>query len=327
MKADCSFKIPSKTFLVGEYAVLFGGDSLVLTHKPFFECLRGKQKSTDLNSSKDSTREFHKDSPAARLMNAHGLVKDFDFIDPHFGGGGFGGSTAEVVASLKGRADLTTESLLSEYIDLETDKNETAPSGADLCSQWVSAVESNEENHISDYISEENKETEKARVFHFNKDSYSLEKRVSLFEVSWPFKDVSVLIYKRPSKVKTHLHLKNISKDRVTYEKLISISKAVKMSFIGGDFSFFKGLDEFSKEQEHLSLIDPLSSQEVQSLKRLPSVVTARACGAFGGDVVLVFSSDKENLDKLNQRIVSLNFNYKSIGSIGFDDFFRIAEP
>ncbi len=309
MKADGSFKIPSKTFLLGEYAVLFGGDSLVLTHKPFFECVR-----TDINSDNKSLK-FHKDSPAARLMKACGLVKDFDFIDPHFGEGGFGGSTAEVVASLKGRTDLNTLELLNSYINLQAGDKAIAPSGADLCAQWASAFNSCRE-HEDAIKNEKGNGVDHTRVFHFKKDLNSLKSSPSFNEVYWPFKDVSVLVFKRPSKVKTHLHLKSISKDKGVYEKLISVSKSTVKSFIGCDLSFFNGLNEFSKEQERLLLLDPASAQEVQSLKKLPSVITARACGAFGGDVVLVFSSNKENLDKLNQRIVSLDFNYKAIGAI-----------
>jgi hypothetical protein len=325
MKADSRFKIPSKTFLVGEYAVLFGGESLVVTHRPFFECSRVKTIKGDESFNK-KIADFHIDSPAARLMKNYGLAKDFDFVDPHLGGGGFGGSTAEVVASLKGRVELTPEKLVSEYVSLEKSDDKPAPSGADLCAQWISSVEVSKKvsKRVSKDISIEvgggpsAGSLDRSRIFSFKKDQEGSTSKSLIQELVWPFKDVSVLVYKRPSKLKTHLHLKSIVEDKSHYKHLISLSKTVVESLKKGGSSFFTDLEDFSKEQERLSLLDPQSVVEVQSLKKMPSVLTARACGAFGADVVLVFSSNKEQLDKLNHKIVGLDFKYTAICVMDF---------
>ena len=120
-----SLKIPSKTFLLGEYAVLTGGPALVLAHPPFFSLKKTNKP-----------KLFHPKSPASLLMKKHGLRQDFDFLDPHRGGGGFGGSTAEVISSLKNRHDINIAELLADYKNLFTESG-AEPSGADLCTQWL----------------------------------------------------------------------------------------------------------------------------------------------------------------------------------------------
>jgi len=277
--------IPSKTFLLGEYGVLFGGPIVVLTHAPFFQ--------TSLN---DKTRSFHVDSPASILMKEFNLVKNFDFEDPHVGGGGFGGSTAEVVASLKNRVNLSAKEVHQRYLSVFSGKT-LKPSGADLFAQW-------------------NESDEKKK-----------RPKLSLFEnaqadlVDWPFKDVSVLIYKRPKKLKTHDHLEDLSKTPIDFKKLISIAKLGVNCLKDKDMNFFNYVDEFSKEQKRLNLIDIEAFEEVEKIKKLSSVVSARACGAMGVDVVAVFCSLKEDLDKIKAKIVGLNLDYKLVTTTGYGDF------
>jgi hypothetical protein len=81
-------RIPSKTFVLGEYLVLQGGPALVLCHPPYFEAERGS-----------SDRPLASQSPAGQLAKKTGFdLSTLAFRDPHQGRGGFGGSGAEFLA-------------------------------------------------------------------------------------------------------------------------------------------------------------------------------------------------------------------------------------
>jgi hypothetical protein len=90
--------------------------------------------------------------------------------------------------------------------------------------------------------------------------------------------------------------------------------------------AFFSFINEFSDEQLRLSLLDENSSNEIQVIKELEPVITARACGALGADVVSVFcklnkGSNKEDLDKVKAKIVDFDFNYSHIATLDPGDF------
>ena len=282
-------KIPSKTFLIGEYAILYGGKALVLTHPPYFS------KKPNANPE-----FFHPESPASRLMNQKDLKQDFDFVDPHSGGGGFGGSTAEAIASLKGRVELSPENAYEEYLDLFKEQK-TIPSGADFYAQWVGADE----------------EESGAKLTLFDKNDPKSSK-----SIKWPFEKVSILIFKRPKKTKTHQHLDSLNKTQEDFNSLIQIIDNALESLVNKDSIFFKHIDAFREEQNRLSLISEESLKEVLKIKSLSSVITARACGALGMDVVAVFcDSLKEDIDKVKAEIVDFDFNYKHIVTLDRGDF------
>lgn len=289
-------KIPSKTFLLGEYAVLKGGHAVVLTHPPFFSAQKTEKPTL-----------FHSNSPASRLMLKNRLLQDFDFLDPHSGGGGFGGSTAEVVSSLKGRASYTPESLLKDYLDLFKDQG-ARPSGADLYAQWMEAKEGALEHSTITVYNTKN-----------IKDSMSLP---------WPFEDVAIMIFKRPKKTKTHQHLSSLNLNSDQFRKLVKITDDGVDCLKNKNSAFFKQIELFASEQSKLSLIDEKSFQEVSQIKQISSVRTARACGALGMDVVSVFcdlkkDSEKEDLDKVKAKIVDFDFGYNHVATLDRGDFIR----
>lgn len=114
-------KIPSKTFLWGEYSALIGGSAGVLTSGPDFqlsiECITKQEhfadseilnsknrisKDFDLSTFKYAKDLFHPDSPAGLLLkesrNVDELPLWFNFSDPYDHKGGFGRSTAEFIS-------------------------------------------------------------------------------------------------------------------------------------------------------------------------------------------------------------------------------------
>lgn len=119
-----SVRIPAKTFLVGEYAVLDPrGQALVLTHEPCFEVRPAITK-----------KRFHPESPAGLYQSRHARAQSqFEFLDPFAGLGGFGASTAEFLAVQE--KPWSKETFL-EYRELTGGR----PSGADLGAQMLEGI-------------------------------------------------------------------------------------------------------------------------------------------------------------------------------------------
>ncbi len=249
--AQTSNSIPSKTFLMGEYAVLFGGRALVLTHAPYFGVIEEQTKSL-----------FHEDSPAGKLLKENKKKQTFSFLDPYGGAGGFGGSTAEFIAAyqnifgvIEGRAQ---EDLLNKYFEcFQEVKN--PPSGADLLAQ----------SFLRTGVVE-----------------YKKESSFKIYE--WPFDGVEILIFKTREKVKTHEHLSDLSVENL--ERLKDISEtAVDMFKNKDEEDFFKFVDEFTKEQALQGLLHLDTMALICQVNQIKGVHTSRGCGAMGADVFMVF--------------------------------------
>lgn len=117
--------VPSKTFLIGEYAALEGSAALVLATQPRFVL------STDL--SKGSTGfQPHPDSPAGRIWGK--VTSPVIFQDPHSGAGGFGASGAEFLAARCFQEIPSVADLVTEYQRLQTG------SGYDVAAQLLGGV-------------------------------------------------------------------------------------------------------------------------------------------------------------------------------------------
>lgn len=83
-----SLRFPSKTFILGEYAILETGEALLLGHGPWFEAEYG-----------GATHSFHPSSPAGQWLSTLPSSLALRFTDPHRGAGGFGGSGAEFLSA------------------------------------------------------------------------------------------------------------------------------------------------------------------------------------------------------------------------------------
>lgn len=96
MKISC----PSKTFLVGEYAVLDGGPAILLATPPYFM-----------------------------------LEDDLTFVDPYHGAGGFGASGAKFVLSAKKNGEIDHWQVWEKYRSSGFEG-----SGADVVAQWMGGI-------------------------------------------------------------------------------------------------------------------------------------------------------------------------------------------
>lgn len=116
-------RVPSKTFLVGEYAALCGGEALILATAPYFEIQQG------------GAWVPHPESPAAGLW-----PEGFGFVDPHGGRGGFGASGAQMLLAMAQNQSLQVLGSNAARIVQKDYASKFAGSGYDLAAQILGGV-------------------------------------------------------------------------------------------------------------------------------------------------------------------------------------------
>lgn len=300
-------KIPSKTFLWGEYSALLGGAAGLLTSPPCFELEIQTKAPVD-------TPLFHKDSPAGKLIAKYQTESDFsakeldyNFFDPHDLKGGFGRSTAEYLAaeliaenlfkkqfdekmkeylqSSKLQQKIYNSDLLSEvsvqkiwmeYRELFNQKT-TVPSGYDLLAQALNAsISDNNPNTTSNIttISVENEE------LNINENLEFLNQ-------------VGVIILKTQTKIKTHEHLETLNS--LTLSTLKKLSANITESFLNLDLDlFFENLKSFDQKLLDFNLVITPTQRLCKMIQQQDGVLYARGCGALGADVIAVFYDLKQ---------------------------------
>ena len=116
--------IPCKTFLVGEYAVLSGGEAIGLATGPGFTITTEKFN-------------YHAESAAALFLQSQEFYKVHSSAP-----GGFGKSTAEFIFAYLSRYKSATDfkTILQSYLSLFDKNPAQRPSGADLVIQCLGGV-------------------------------------------------------------------------------------------------------------------------------------------------------------------------------------------
>lgn len=127
--------VPSKAFLLGEYAVLEGAPGIVSTFSPRFTLGSGAE-----NDAQQTLPLFHPDSPAGRFLEENPWEAIWEFQDPHQGAGGFGGSTAEfllayAISEIKREKAPDANSVWDAWARYK--KINPSASGVDLIAQWL----------------------------------------------------------------------------------------------------------------------------------------------------------------------------------------------
>lgn len=256
-------RVPSKTFLVGEYAVLQGAPALIATTKPFF---RFSAKKLATGSQRCL---FEKESPAGCWFHQSDvLLRDWSvaYHDPHAGKGGFGASGAQFVfyhaLTTYLQSKRTAEVVRDVWQDFRACDG-SGGSGADVVSQLLGGITC------------------------FRAEPFEAQSGV------WPFNEVGFVILRTGDKLATHAHLKTLD---VESDELIDASEAAVIGFLENDLDrFLQGLSEFQLELHTLDLQTARSKELVDLLMTLPGVYVAKGCGAMGADTVLaVFDRSKE---------------------------------
>jgi mevalonate kinase len=280
------FSVKSKTFLVGEYGVLFGGGAIVLLTEPEFQLI--VHQDTNCNGSLEGIDEG---SPAFLFFKQHQDVFQnlrLCFVDPHNGSGGFGASGAQYVLLHQLYRQLTcsswdTDRFLDEYRG--HCRQPVGPSGADCVAQQ-------ENQHI-----------------YFN----SLDNRVE--RLTWNFDDLDFAIFKTGIKIKTHVHLRQLRPMDVA--DLNDITEKVRENFIEGNSALLpKNILDFFHLLDKKGLVIDETRHLVNQLLKIKGIRAAKGCGAMSADTIIVIfdKSDMvlESSDFLNLRDVMFRKSYKS---------------
>lgn len=181
-------KIPGKTFLVGEYAVLVGGEALGLGTQPCFQV-----------SVKNPELTVHPQSAAGLFLKSQHNELNLNMENP-YGVGGFGLSTAEFIAAwfnVKKHPNL--KDIFETYQMLFADSRASQkPSGADLITQLL------------------------GQVTHFRTEVQNSKSQ------PWPFENLSFYLVSTGLKVATHEHLAKLDRTKLEdlkplSEKVISL--------------------------------------------------------------------------------------------------------
>ncbi len=251
--------IPGKTFLVGEYAVLVGGNALGLATEPYFEF--DFSQPADINvHEKSAAGLFLRFSDQAELK-----INSVINLNPS---GGFGQSTAEFIACwVKHQVDRETpfsirlEEMFNQYRDLYNlnhDLIKIKPSGADLVIQILGGV------------------------VYFD-PVVKLSK-----SFNWPFNDLDFDIIATGLNVPTHDHLRTL--DLKKLEPLCLIAETTIKTFQSHDQTgFLESMKEWTQKLQHLKLQHNHSLKLKKILENCPEVILAKPNGALGAETMTIF--------------------------------------
>ncbi len=257
-------EIPSKSFLVGEYAVLGGSPCLLYLGSPCFKMdskkIFGEGKLVGIP----------KGSPAEKYFSTHKQKfygQEISFIDPYKGAGGLGASTAQFLGLYKKiNPTLSLSALLADYRAAAWDGIGTAPSGADLCAQTIPLQE-------------------KKRNFVWY---YPERQQIELAD--WPFLQGDFILIRTGFKVPTHTHLQslNVRSNKDLFARL-SLTQ-LQQSWKQANFAMWNlEIANFQAELENLGFLLPESADLILELKKVGGVLSAKGCGAMGADFVCAF--------------------------------------
>ncbi len=258
------FSVPSKTFLVGEYAVLLGAPGLVLTTSPRFQLSAVPGR---------GSRGIPAGSPASRWLEQHSeLVKDWhlEFSDPHVGLGGFGASSAQFLLAHA----LTT--LVRSTVRSST-------RGLDLKGLW------------QDFNKLTSGEASGCDVLAQAVGEVALVSQGAVFaqKKSWPYPDLDFAILRSGKKVATHQHLAELDRSRLEPLRELAVHAVESFGAISAD-QFLSTVTRYAGGLWDLGLQSENTLRILASFATEPWYLSGKGCGALGADTVLVFFSAEQ---------------------------------
>lgn len=274
-------KILSKTFVLGEYAVLEGGPAILLVSPPVFRL--------EIKEEPSASCPFHPSSPAGLLWKTEPELqkKTYSFHDPHKGRGGFGGSGAEFVSLfLELHKGTSPETLAWKCWERFRELAPGPGSGVDILVQCFSAL------------------AEKPMLLFVNFEYRTIE--------VLPFpSDANFYCIRTGVKVPTHEHLKEVK--TIPVKELSSLVKQGKNALKEDNAAALgKILEQYGAVLDQHSLLASHSKESLEALRKIPGIFGLKACGALGADVLLaltpekVFASLKSVCEKRNLEIVPI---------------------
>lgn len=275
------YTAPSKTFLVGEYAVLHPkGGGLILNTPPYFKMLieTSEKPVTPILSN------IHKESPCGIFSTQKPLylkpgsyLKSIRFFDPHEGAGGFGASSAQFAIlwyHLYGNNPSAYGALREAYLACHPKKGRYAPSGVDVLAQLVGQVACYQPDVHSD-------SNEGAMPWHAK---------------HWPFSGMHYSLLKTRTKVNTHEHLADLL--TLKTEALIRASNRAMDAFLTrNQADFIASIQAYQVALEKQKLVHPDTIHLLKDIQRYCPHLAVKGCGALGADVVLILYAPEQRED------------------------------
>jgi pantoate kinase len=251
--------VPSKVFIIGEYAVLDGVPALVATFAPRFGL--GPR-----DASLIQKEVFHPDSPAGRLMKQNRWEGIWEFTDPYLGAGGFGGSTAEFLlayAITKMKSDLTIQP--EDAWEAWTRYREFAPlaSGADLVAQWIGGTV------VVDL------KRQSAQTI----DVDQIGQSILIFSAA----------HQEDRKVKTHEHLNsNHASFKVSSYIQLLVERAIDAFTRQHNQQLASAINQFGDSLRELGLEIQATTEDREAFMKVPGVIAVKGTGALQADGLVV---------------------------------------
>ncbi|MGZ3693911.1 MAG: hypothetical protein ACXWQO_06895 [Bdellovibrionota bacterium] len=248
-----TFSFPSKTFLLGEYAVLREGSALMLAHDP---CFKSELCAEPL--AKPAFVEACAAGKAAALLGVD--LSHLKFQDPHEGKGGFGGSGAEFLSVLAAKWNAAPGATFAwEAWDLYRRLGCTG-SGADVLTQASTAP---------------------GNLVHLNIPARKLE----FFNAGRL--GLQLTLFHTGHKLPTHQHLKE-AYAIATHTLATLVEKGVDAYRSGNREGFLAAIKSYAQALENRQLVAQHAAEALESLSALTEALAAKGCGALGSDVLLV---------------------------------------
>lgn len=270
------WSIPSKTFLLGEYAALAQGSAIVLTTQPYFEL-----SLTD----KSGMQGIHPDSPAGIWWQQSGLTQGgIDFHDPYNNLGGLGASSAQFLGCYLAECYLQNlkpqqKAMLQAYYQSAWDGQGLKPSGYDILAQ-----------------------TQQGCV-------YINQQKNIIQSYAWPFKDLSLILVHTGKKLATHQHLQSTTLPQET-EQLSKIADQARLAFeLVSSATLLDAINQYHQHLLQLNLVALHSQAIINKLRAYPEILAIKGCGALGSDVLLILTSTDESAlvqEKLKAQLYSI---------------------
>jgi mevalonate kinase len=268
--------VPSKTFLLGEYGVLQNGGGLLVNTSPRFVIKAEKAVGQCAHSGIPVNSPAHK----FLLANKETMNKlNIEFLDPHFGKGGFGASSAQFVllyalseivrGGQLAMGKSTFSDIHSTYSEYSKIEGNAQPSGIDVISQLLGELAWVQPNEG-----------------HFH-------------QCKWWFADIGFVVIRTGNKLATHKHLTEI-KD-LDFSKLKSIAQSGYQAVVDQNAAkFVEAIVDAATALEEAELVLPRTKDLLQEIEGLDSVLAAKGCGAMGADTILAIVKRGSGLDVRN---------------------------
>ncbi len=249
------WRIPAKTFLLGEYSAVAGASAIMLTTSPCFELL--------LLQDHSSLQGIHPDSPAGKWWMQQSIPHGLLWHDPYQGCGGLGASSAQFLGTYLASCYLQSivpnyQTVLEAYYQSAWQGEGVRPSGYDVLAQLQN------------------------RCVYINWQ----EKMINSYH--WVFNDISFLLLQSGHKLATHNHLQTLKLPNEIGHLSATVDLA-KLAFAEENSAvLIEAVNTYQQQLEDLDLMAAHSIKQLQALKTRPDILAAKGCGALGADILLL---------------------------------------